>query len=328
MQFLRKWIPIPRIKPINTFHSRLVGKFQNILGAITTTIFKKFLVMGSQLGLSGARLVGSFENGNVEVILNKDCPLGKKGSTIQLPRDEVIFKNILRDGSWELEECIFLADGIKAIASTENSRIAFVDIGANTGLVSLQVANRLSMELNYVLFEPIPRHFQAIQHNLKHLSKTHLFNAGLAANGGRAEIFTQSDNHGNSSILQSAIPSMGPGETISTVVEMLNTQEICVWLDSHYDSIVIKSDTQGMDALILSEFSDEIWRKVQCAVIEVWALEEVDELNVSELLCKLEKTHRMSWGPGGDEVESDNVGKFWINKNGQSRNLFLERLAL
>lgn len=322
-----KWIPIPRIKPINTFHTRFVGKLKNIREATAISISKRILHLSSHLGLSGAKVVGYFENGNVEVVLNNDCPLGKKGSTIQLPKDDVIFKSIQLDGSWELEESGFLANGINAAAITENSRIALVDIGANTGLVSLQVSNQLNVTSEFVLFEPIPRHFQAMEHNLKHLSKTHMFNAGLNSDGSESEIFTQSDNHGNSSILKSAIPATDRGETISTVVKMLDTKAISFWLNSQYDSIAIKSDTQGMDALILSALSDEIWMKVQCAVIEVWALNEVDETHVSSLLDKFKRTHKMSWGSRSDEVESSEVQKFWLSKSGHSRNLFLEKLA-
>lgn len=327
MQFLKMWIPIPRIKPINTFHTRFVEKIKTILEVIATLISRKILYLRSRLGFSGARVVGLFENGNVEVELNQDCPLGKKGSTIQLPKDDVIFRSIQLDGSWELEESIFLAKGIHAAAVTGISSIALVDIGANTGLVSLQVSNQISVSSEFVLFEPIPRHFQAIEHNLKHLSKIHMFNAGLASNGGEVEIFTQSDNHGNSSILKSAIPETDRSETISTVVKMLDTKAISIWLNSKFDSIAIKSDTQGMDALILSAFSDEIWIKVQCAVIEVWALAEVDETHVSSLLSKLKKNHKMSWSPRSDNVESSEVQEFWLSKSGHSRNLFLEKLA-
>ena len=325
MKFLKKWIPIPRLSPINTFHTRLVKKWTNILNVITTITLGKILFLTSFLGFNGARRVKFLENGNAVVRLNRDCALGKKGSTLQLPKDDVIYKSVQLDGSWELKECIFLANGITLSAEDKNSSLALIDIGANTGLVTLQVMNMLDVECDFVLFKPIPRHFHAIEYNLKHNSRVRIFNAGLASKNSVAEIYTQSNNHGNSSLLKSAMPMSRTSESISTFIDLLDTHEVCSDLISRYDSIVIKCDTQGMDALILSEFSSEFWTKVQYALIEVWALPEVDENHVSSLLLNIGKTHKAKWDSDFEEVDLLLVSEFWLSKSGESRNLFLEK---
>ena len=237
----RFWIPVPTPLPIKTFPQRFIKKCLNIANAFV-------LLIGVWLGLSGARIVGVAPNGNALLRLNKDYALGCKGTVLELPRDRVIYKHVNIKGSWELEESKFLARGLKRACRFPHTKTALLDIGANTGLVTLQAMNLSSTTNEVFLFEPLPKHASAIKQNLCNLSNIHLNEFALSDKNGEADIFTQATNHGNTSLFKSVVPEIG---MISTLIQLVDTTEYCNSFLNNFEKYVIKCDTQGMDALIL-----------------------------------------------------------------------------
>lgn len=130
----------------------------------------------------------------------------------------------------------------------------------------------------------------------------------------------------NSSTHYNAMPNSDISDVVLTEICLLDTKEVGFDLNSRYDAFVIKSDTQGMDALILSQFSSEIWQKVHAAVIEVWALEGVEKNHVSKFLGEIKDSHKLKWEPELECIDLNEVEEFWLSKDGQQRNLFLEKL--
>ena len=65
--------------------------------------------------------------------LNKNTALGNKGDIIYLPFDKYITWWVIKEGEYKH----FLLKHINKI----NNKIIFIDIGANTGLVSKQIYN-------------------------------------------------------------------------------------------------------------------------------------------------------------------------------------------
>lgn len=51
-----------------------------------------------------------------------------------------------------------------------------------------------------------------------------------------------------------------------------------------YTVIILRLDTQGYDEKILSRVSIEAWPKIRCAIIETWALSEVCQADVHQLI--------------------------------------------
>jgi FkbM family methyltransferase len=276
------------------------------------------------LGFFGARYVGAASNGNHFLQLNKDYALGCKGDVLELPFDEKIYKQIKNSGSWELEESKFLARGLKKAFESQHTKTALLDIGANTGLVTLQ-ALRLSNTTNEVfLFEPLSKHTSAIRHNLRNFLNIHINEFALSDINGKAEIFTEATNHGNTSLFKSVIPDIG---MISTQIQLVQTTEYCEKFLKNFDSYVIKCDTQGMDALILSRLPKRIWENCESAIIEVWSLDKINKKDVDSLLSKCQDFAQVSWHPNarGREVELSEVREFWLSKSGSARNLFLSK---
>jgi FkbM family methyltransferase len=317
---LRHWIPITRLFPIGSFPKRLLAKWIFIANNI-------FWFFKHLLGLSPIKIVGITPGGNTQLWLNKMYPLGPKGSIIELPRDQVIFESVSRFGSWEVEESQFLARGLKLSSQKSNSKIALLDIGANTGLVTLQAMNISQTKNEVFLFEPIPRHTLAIRNNLRNLPNIHINEFALSDRNGLAEIFTEKWNQGNTSLINSVIASKG---RIVNKIELKDTAEYCSDFLNDFDSYVIKCDTQGMDTVILSRIPQRIWDNVECAVIEVWALPEINELHVEKLLSMWKKFEYISWAPNSKKtITLDEVREIWLKRSGKEYgNLFLSKSVL
>ena len=308
----RQWIPITKLLLIKFFHQKLIRKWIYIIKNL-------ILYFSSIYGFSGAKNIGIGPSGNNLLQLNKNYPLGHKGTIIELPKDNIIFKYVRLRGTWELEESKFLACGLQK-AKGIKSKVALLDIGANTGLVALQVINIAGSNAEIFLFEPVPRHAFAISQNLKSLPNTHLNEFALSDKNGEAEIFTDTLNHGNTSLFNSAAPFA----EIKTQIKLVDTLEYCNNFLKIFDSFVIKSDTQGMDALILSRIPNWIWQKCECAVIEVWALPEINKKHVEDLLVKIQKFEFVDWTPKSQKkIAFHEISEFWLNKSGAQRNLFL-----
>jgi len=318
MAELRIWIPLVRLTPIKTLPQRLIIKCLYIAQAFASTI-------AHRLGFLGAKIVGVSPIGNTLLELNKDYALGCKGTVIELPRDQVICDSVMRKGSYALEESKFLARGLKRACRQPNTKTALLDIGANTGLVTLQAMNLSNTTNDIFLFEPVPRHASAIKQNLMGLLNIHVNEFALSDKNGKATIFTEAANHGNTSLLNSVVPEIG---MISTPITMIETTAYCNKFLSNFDSYVIKCDTQGMDALILSRIPERIWKNCESAIIEVWSINEISKRDVEALLSMCQEFEHVSWHPytgKESEIELSEVSEVWLNKSGSIKNLFLSK---
>jgi FkbM family methyltransferase len=275
------------------------------------------------MGFSGAKVISLTPEGNTILQLNASTALGKKGDLIALPRDRTIFESVKNSGTWEIEESKFLAKGLLSLNKLSGTNIALLDIGANTGLVSLQAMNIARTDIDVHLFEPIPRHVAAIKYNLRSVQNSHIFQFALSDSYGEAEIFTETHNHGNTSLLRDVVPL---DHQFSTTIKLVDTTNFCENNLLGYDAYVIKCDTQGMDALILSRLPKSIWQKCTTALIEVWALPQVNEAHVEELLSRCQEFEYVNWvSDSPKSVTLEEVRDFWLGKSGSPRNLFLSK---
>ena len=310
------WIPLVHPLPSKTFPQRLIEKLRYIGRNIVVPIGLKF-------DLLGAKVVGETPSGNTLLRLNRDYALGSRGTVLELPRDKHIFEHVKNYGSWELEESKFLARGLMRLGELPSSTTALLDIGAHTGLVTLQAMNLAKTNNEIFLFEPIPQHSIAIERNLKNLSNININEFALSNENGKAEIFTEVTNHGNTSMLKSVIKST---EQVRTQIKLVDTTEYCDKFLNRFDNFVIKCDIQGMDALVLSRIPKRIWQNTELAIIEVWALPEISERDVTDLLSMCQRFEHASWQSKFPErLDFNEIKEFWLSKSGRDRNLFLSR---
>lgn len=69
----------------------------------------------------------------------------------------------------------------------------FLDIGANTGLITLQAMNLAKTNQDAILVEPIPRHVDAIRNNVENIlekGKVHIMQFGLSNEDKFEDIFS------------------------------------------------------------------------------------------------------------------------------------------
>ena len=301
---------------IKTFFGGLIWKYFLTIRKLP----RRFVV---KLGFLGAKVIGISSSGNTLVELNKNYALGCKGTVIELPRDKMIYEFIKNRGGWELEDSEFLANGLRKASNQLDADMALLDIGANTGLVTLQALNLANTNNEVFLFEPIPRHVLAIKNNLKKYKNININSFALSDRNEKSVIFTEVLNQGNSSLLKSVVSPIGQ---IQTEIRLVDTKEYCDTFLTKHDGYIIKCDTQGMDALILSRIPNRIWEKVERAIIEVWALPEISDQDVTNLLLMCQHFKFRSWEPKFQSaLELSEIREFWLGKSGNVRNLYFSK---
>jgi hypothetical protein len=146
----------------------------------------------------------------------------------------------------------------------------------------------------------------------------------LSDQNGEADIFTEATNHGNTSLLNSVVSEIG---MISTQIQLVETTTYCNKFLKNFNRFVIKCDTQGMDALILSRIPDWVWKNCESAIIEVWALDEISKKDVEALLSMCQEFEYVSWQPNNRKLKIglSKVSEFWLSKSGAQKNLFLSK---
>ncbi len=282
--------------------------------------------MAIKMRILGARRIGTDEFENGLLILNRASILGDKGELVTTPLDLTIFKYVADHGEWEAEESRFLANLLIACGFNGEVKdsVAFIDIGANSGLVTKQVLRLSKSECSLVLVEPIPNHVKAIQANLmqlQHRSRLKIVEAALDELSGERKIRIQDSNRGNSSFLSSAMPKSDSKEL---TVKVLAVEDFFNDYLYGFRKIVLKSDTQGFDSKILSLLPKQFWNKCEGAVVEVWALPEIDLKDVENLMDMWTQFSEFNWeADGSAPTNLREVSSFWLSKSGRSRNLFI-----
>jgi FkbM family methyltransferase len=278
------------------------------------------------LRILGARCIRIDENGNGVLVLNRKSPLGMKGDWVHTPQDKTIFKYVIEHGEWEIDESRFLADQISRVQKTQEGtpKVTFIDIGANSGLVTRQVLNLSKSDCDVVLVEPIPNHIKAIQANLKEFNQKNnliIVEAALGETTGELEISIENSNRGNSSFLPSAMPTSG---FVKLNVKTIAVQDFATQYIPNSENFVLKSDVQGYDSKILALLPEELWNRCIGAVIEVWSLPEIEQIEVKNLLGMWKNFTNLNWAADYSRPATlEEIEKFWLSKSGKSRNLFL-----
>ena len=301
-------------------------KKRSYLDRIVSKIWSRGRDVAIKMRILGARHIGidEFENGLLR--LNRASLLGDKGDLVTTPLDRTIFKYVADHGEWEVEESRFLAKLLSDCGFNDEVKdsVAFVDIGANSGLVTKQVLRLSKSECSFVLVEPIPNHVKAIQANLMHLqhrSRLRIVEAALDEFSGEGKILIQDSNRGNSSFLSSAMPKSDSKEL---TVKVLAVEDFFNDYLDGFRKIVLKSDTQGFDSKILSLLPKQVWNHCEGAVVEVWALPEIDIRDVENLMDMWTQFSEFNWeADGSAPTNLREVSSFWLSKSGRSRNLFI-----
>ena len=279
------------------------------------------------LNFWGAREVSTDDVDNAILKLNRSTALGKRGDLIYVPRDGHILNNIKKYSVWAGEEVGFLAKRYSEIM-TENSKqsVTFIDAGAHCGLVSRQFVLETGFKGRAILVEPVPQHVVAILKNMDSIvgfNNFRIVEAALGRKEGQFKMFKENNNSGNTSLLRSLVPTTNSTEINIKVVSAEEFSKEVVIKDG---VILLKCDLQGLDAQVLANFSDQFWKNLDSAVIEVLANHESESKDVEQIIGRLGGFSYKSWKPGENQLTNTaEIKEFWLSKSGLQRNLYIKK---
>jgi len=151
-----------------------------------------------------------------------------------------------------------------------------LDIGANVGLFTRQIALRLTNLVRCLCVEPEPGNFRALQYNVEHLlgERVRLWNVALCDADGEARFFRDAENIGNYSLNNDAMRNR-PFDTV-----MVRCAAVDRWMLEQVqladeERLIWKSDTRGHDELIISRTPMDVWDRIDVAVVELWRINKL-----------------------------------------------------
>lgn len=204
--------------------------------------------------------------------ITADCALGRAGDRILLHHDQVMLPHVLAAGGWGLETLTFLDQYLNLERS-----YAVLDIGANVGLFTRQLATRFANLNHFICVEAEPENFRLLHYNLKRLlgESVAIHNVALSDSDGDVLFYRDQANSGNCSLNDDA---MRNSEWDSITVKSVATQR---WMMENVQAqrserLIWKSDTQGYDELIISQTPLVVWNRVDAAIIELWRIKKPD----------------------------------------------------
>ncbi|MEJ0018698.1 MAG: FkbM family methyltransferase [Acetobacteraceae bacterium] len=231
--------------------------------------------------------------------ITADCSLGRAGDTIALPFDKAMLPMIARDSGWALET----QDFVQTHANPAQ-RYAVLDIGANIGLFTRQIALRLPNLARFLCVEAEPGNFRALRYNVASLGdRVTTWNLALADADGETRFFRDAGNFGNYSLNEDAMR----GQAFDTVsVQRAATGR---WMRDNVrladdERLIWKSDTQGYDELIISLTPMELWQRIDVAVVELWRIRK-PSFDQAEFARRMDDFPNRSIGVGNRSSTAD-----------------------
>ena len=200
---------------------------------------------------------------------------------------------------------------IQAICKALPENGVFVDIGANVGFISREIARRFQ-KVRILAFEPNPRIYPILRTNLSGFSNCELFHVGLGAKEGILEFF-----HGGESCVGSFVPgytSQHPSNYLRGPIAkskvQVTTGDTAL---SHIGTIdVMKMDVEGYEIEVLRGMSKLLTEgAIQtiffelCPLAQRWAHKQPEE--IIHLLIKS--------GYAVYEVEGESAGSLVCAEN-------------
>ena len=277
-----------------------------------------------------SKILGDATEGNGVLLRDvkflRDVSIGPRGSVVNLPVDSVIYNRVSTFGDWEAIEAEFLARELSAFSSTRSAVPILLDLGANVGLVSMQICRRIDTRVQPILVEALPMHLISLRRNFKvnfPNLEVKICPFALGRESGVIDFFTETGNQGNSS---ASLQAMQDSSFYKTQVEVRSPRD---FYDSYIESmspIFLKSDLQGFEPEVLGGFPESFWSSLQAGVIEIWATPNISKSDVDHVMTRLDASFRISWDANlRVDVPRLEVIRFWQSSTFEHRNLFFRK---
>lgn len=218
-------------------------------------------------------LAGSISAPTISVLtLSEDTILGKKKEKIFVTNDSYQTWYIINDKNFQEA---FIKKVQRLIQ--KDDKYNFIDVGANTGLLTKGILNKIENIENCYLVEPSEDNFFCIKNNLRNYKNVYISNFALDTHDGEKKLFIDKNNKGN---LSFNYEMMSLNEDKLNFLNDKNDFIIttCKKTENFFNEIrndlknIIKIDVQGYDEVIFQEIPIETLKKTHILIIEITPL--------------------------------------------------------
>ena len=251
--------------------------------------------------------------------LSADTTFGEKNEKIFVTNDSYQTWYIINDKNFHKS----FVEKIRDLTDV-NRNYTFVDIGANTGLLTKALLNNLENINNSYLIEPDKDNVFCLQHNLSKYKNVHTFNFALDVHDGERKLFIDKNNKGN---LSFNYEMMTAKENKLSFMNSPNNYEIvvCKSVNNFFNEInnennnenkfIVKIDVQGHDETIFQEIPENILKNTKVLIIEITPLASKN-FNLDKFNSKLKIFSKFT-NFEGDLLSHDEVIKLIKMKTGK-----------
>ena len=218
--------------------------------------------------------------------LSADTTLGKKNEKIFVTNDSYQTWYIMNDKNFHKQ----FIDKVKEVTDIDKN-YTFIDVGANTGLLTKALLNSSKNINSCYLIEPDKDNFFCLQHNLHKQENIHAFNFALDINDGEKKLYIDQNNKGN---LSFNYEMMTLKNDKLNFMNSVNNYEIvkCKSVNNFFNEVnneknfIIKIAVQGYDEVIFQEIPENILKNTKILFIEITPLHS-KKFNLEKLNSKL-----------------------------------------
>ena len=253
--------------------------------------------------------------------LSADTTIGKKNEKIYVTNDSYQTWYILNNKNFHKE----FVKKIKELTD-QNIKYNFIDIGANTGLLTKSLLNNLTNIKNAFLVEPNEDNFFCLKNNLLKYQNVEIFNFALDTKDGEKKLYIDKNNKGN---LSFNYEMMTLKEDKLSFMNSQENYEIvnCKSIKNFFNQIknenlnIIKIDVQGHDELVFQEIPEDILKNTEILIIEITPL-KTKKFDIGKFNSKL-KIFSKYKNFKGTSITLDQINRFVNATTGDSIDLIL-----
>lgn len=253
--------------------------------------------------------------------LSTDTTIGKKNEKIYVTNDSYQTWYILNDKNFHREFVQKIND-----LTDKNTNYNFIDIGANTGLLSKSLLKNLDNISSIFAVEPNQDNFFCLKNNLNMHKNVQVFKFALDLKDGKKKLFLDKNNKGNLSfnyemmtLKEDKLNFMNSPEDYE-LVDCKNVKNFFNEIKNDKKNI-IKIDIQGYDEIIFQELPDDILKNTEILIIEITPL-KTKKLNFDIFNSKLKMFSKYT-NFKGDIISLDQINKSVRMTTGESIDLIL-----
>jgi FkbM family methyltransferase len=207
---------------------------------------------------------------SVQLLLSESSPLNgpfEAGSEISLRTDGSIFPHVAKHQEWNFGETRFIQQ------ACVEGEYHLIDVGANVGLYSRQALINYPNIKSASCFEPSPDNVEHLKRNLKAIPAASVFDFALGTSDGELTFYIDEINGGNFSFNENAVTGR-KHHVIKAPVRRITEKLLdeCMGQLATDRRVIWKSDTQGLDEVLMSELPLRFWQRVDLAVFEGWRI--------------------------------------------------------